>query len=709
MRRCTPVLILALVLSLLATGGAAAQSDADIERRAGDGRVETAVDVALTDWAEGADTVLLATAGNYPDALAAAPLAASLGAPLLLTPTDSLPAVVGEAIDELAPSEVLVLGGTSAVSDAVVRAVRDLPSAPDVDRIAGDGRFDTAALIAARAGAPHRMAILATGGNFADALAAGATAGTPARPPVLLANADSIPPATEQALRDLRIEHVVILGGTNAIDGGIDRELHDDLGVRVTRLAGPDRFTTAATVLHALPLFGEVPDRTRVVVATGTEFPDALTAGPLAARLGAALTLAAPTALPAPIRDELQLRPTASAVLVGGVNALTRGVEDGVRASFDDPAPVTRAEGRTLVVDGDPVQVSEERWRTSSIDDEGTAPTFTLLGAAAGELVDLVITDLDIRRVDDDARAGMSYRVAGASGLPQEERLRNRPLALHGDDDTASQIGVIGFRMAGCPCTVRISGGFGFDSIFNSYEVRGSYTLRAVRRDVPSPPLVTLPHARQVELTEPGQAGGFDALLQRGQVISIGHRDGSGFQGHFNEHPPGVAFSAHSTNLFGNRLGGGGQVSGGQATVVEERSGTHLVTVSDRYRFELTGTDWMTGQASVFARLPEVHTLTDDEPVTVTTTEPGQFVEVRVRLEAGEEVPLTIAWDLDREGLVCEVLAPGGDKLERPMPCSSNQAAASRDVTLRAERSGVHRIFLSSFLTGIGDYSVTRR
>jgi putative cell wall-binding protein len=552
LHRLVPICVLALALSLLSGGGAIAQSggDSDLERRSGSGRIETAVDVALTDWPDGADTVLLATAENYPDALAAAPLAASLGAPLLLTPTAALPPVVGDAIDRLDPDDVIVLGGAGAVSDAVVRAVRGLRSAPEVERIAGTGRYETAAAIAGRAGAPHRMAVLATGLGFADALAAGATAGTPARPPVLLATDEALPPATIEALRELRIERVVLIGGGAAMAGSVEQQVRE-LGMEATRLSGRDRFGTAAAVLHGLPLFGEVRDRRRVVVATGTDFPDALTAGPLAARLGTALTLAAPGQVPPAVRDELQLRQARSAVLVGGNAALGRGAEEGLRASFQAPQPIRSADGPTLVVDGDPVTVTDRAWRTWSISDAGNPPTFTFVGAASGEVVDVLITDFDVRRVDDGARASLSIGAHGASGLPQEQRLRTRPLALHDDEEMAQSVGSVNLRLAGCPCTFRMDAGFGFEGIFQSFDVRGGFTLRAVRSAFPTPPLVSLPHAGPVEATVHGQTPGFDAQLLRGQVVSFGHRDGDGFDGRFNEHPTGVSVRMRGTNLMG--------------------------------------------------------------------------------------------------------------------------------------------------------------
>jgi putative cell wall-binding protein len=62
-----------------------------------------------------------------------------------------------------------------------------------------------------------------------------------------------------------------------------DRLTH--LGFHVQRLGGTDRYATARAIAHQLG------DPAKVIVATGHDYADALTAGPLAAKLGAAILL----------------------------------------------------------------------------------------------------------------------------------------------------------------------------------------------------------------------------------------------------------------------------------------------------------------------------------------------------------------------------------------------------------------------------------
>ncbi len=112
-------------------GGAGAVSDAvvtaldpfsvdPVERRSGTDRYLTAVDVSSKAFASPTGKVLLATGLNFPDALAGGAVAGIAGTPILLAQPTCIPAQVNAEIDRLNPQQVIVLGGTSVLSDAVV-------------------------------------------------------------------------------------------------------------------------------------------------------------------------------------------------------------------------------------------------------------------------------------------------------------------------------------------------------------------------------------------------------------------------------------------------------------------------------------------------------------------------------------------------------------------------------------------------------------
>lgn len=306
-----------------------------VRRLAGEDRVATSVAVARAHWTS-APTVLLATSQNFPDALAASALAGVDDAPVVLTPPDAAPDQVLDLLEDLDTTRVRILGGPAAVSDDVADQLRD--AGVQVTRVEGPDRFATAAAVARIVGAPSGRAVVALGDHavpsraWPDALSAGSYAAGPIRMPVLLTRSDQVPAATLEALRDLGVGNVDLLGGPVAISDEVAAQL-ERAGVRVTRVAGDTRYGTsvavAERVLRTLPA-GTVP----LVFATGEAFPDGLAGGGLAARTGAPIVLVRPDGVPAEVaallaehRDRFD-----DADLLGGSQAIA----DPVRAELAD-------------------------------------------------------------------------------------------------------------------------------------------------------------------------------------------------------------------------------------------------------------------------------------------------------------------------------------------------------------------------------------
>ncbi len=266
----------------LIPGAAGALPGFDFDRLAGLDRFETAGVVAAEAYPTGADTVIVALATNFPDALSGNYLAGAEDAPILLADTGNVPDATLAAIGDLGAEDAIVLGDTGALDDAVVD---DLEAAGlAVTRIAGENRFDTAREIAEQPGDANvglnedgdRTAILSTGLKFPDALAAGPLA-TADSFPVLLSGDVALSPEAEFALLNLEIDHVILTGGTQALSLDVETALLD-LGYSVERIDGVDRYETARDI--AEKAINDLGHRTDTVdVASGEDFPDALTGG----------------------------------------------------------------------------------------------------------------------------------------------------------------------------------------------------------------------------------------------------------------------------------------------------------------------------------------------------------------------------------------------------------------------------------------------
>ncbi len=210
-----------------------------------------------------AGAVVLARADMFADALAGGPLAATQHGPLLLTSPGLLDSVTSAEIHRVLPTggTVYLLGGTSALSGAVAAAVVALGDMPV--RIAGADRYSTATAIADALGDPATV-FEASGLSFPDALSA-VPAAVATHGAILLTDGSSQGAVTATYLAAHPGDHFAIGGPAAWADPS------------ATAIAGADRYATSAAV--ALAFF---PNANAVTIASGQNFPDALSAGPTA-------------------------------------------------------------------------------------------------------------------------------------------------------------------------------------------------------------------------------------------------------------------------------------------------------------------------------------------------------------------------------------------------------------------------------------------
>jgi putative cell wall-binding protein len=250
----------------------------------GANRYDTAVRVSRSAFAaDSCETVVLATGQAFPDALSGSSLAGAYGSPLLLTPTASLHAGTLAEIERLGADNVVIVGGTVAVSAAVETALEN--EGLSVTRVKGENRYETAAAVArevVRINGPRaeQPFFVVRGDAFADALSAAPIAYANGFP-VLLTAVDSLPAATSAVIGDLGLDEAVIVGGTAAVSSRVASAVGALPAVRtVHREAGLNRYETAAALAeYAVRMWWA--ENTYVGVATGMDFPDALGGGVL--------------------------------------------------------------------------------------------------------------------------------------------------------------------------------------------------------------------------------------------------------------------------------------------------------------------------------------------------------------------------------------------------------------------------------------------
>jgi putative cell wall-binding protein len=324
------------VLALPAKAGTAARPASSVtagtQRIAGADRYGTAIQISQQNYASGVPIAYIAAGANYPDALSAASAAALAGGPLLLTSAPSLPSAVSAELVRLQPSKIVVVGGTSAVSDAVLRALRRY--APSVTRESGADRYATSRAIASATFSVASTAFIASGRNFPDALSASAAAGAQHAPVILVdGTASTLDAKTTAVLRSLGVTKIVVAGGTSAVSAGIASGLGRI--APVTRLGGSDRFSTAVLVNSAF-----FSSAAKAYLASGLNFPDALAGAAVAGRDGAPLYITQPNCVPDNVASALSGKGVVDRVVLGGAAALSANVSSGIACSnLPKPAP----------------------------------------------------------------------------------------------------------------------------------------------------------------------------------------------------------------------------------------------------------------------------------------------------------------------------------------------------------------------------------
>jgi putative cell wall-binding protein/spore germination protein YaaH len=307
-------------------------ADFSVLRFAGSDRYGTAAAISAATYQPGVPVAFVATGSAPPDALAAGPVAARDGGPVLLVRATAVPPATVTELKRLRPARIVVLGGAGAVSEAVVAALRPLATSGRVDRIGGTDRYATAAALSGASfgpGAP--VAYIATGRDFPDALG-GSNAGGTTGGPVLLVSGMDIPSATAKELSRLKPAAIVVLGGPSAVSEGVANALAA-YSPKVTRVAGPDRYATAAAISGAT----YAPDAPVAFVATGGDFPDALAGAPAAARQAGPLLLVRSTTIPAATLAELRRLKPRRIVVLGGSAAIGDGVLRQLRDVLANP------------------------------------------------------------------------------------------------------------------------------------------------------------------------------------------------------------------------------------------------------------------------------------------------------------------------------------------------------------------------------------
>ena len=281
----TVLLLLSIFLPfLLAPHDASAASKykvkTNVVRIFGRNRYETS-NAALFGWSAlngrsffPGQEMVIANGDNFPDALSGAYLAYVKKAPLVLINRDDDYNVIPMMNYNFNhPEKVYLLGGTSVISKDFETILKK--NGINVKRLAGADRYETNLLILKEAGVKGKDILVSSGKNYADALS-----GSGVKLPIMLVG-NSLTNKQKQFLAQNGAKNTYILGGEMAVSKSVEKQLKQT-PTNVTRLGGANRYETSYLVAKE---FYQTKGNTKsIFMAYAKNFPDALTAGPMATK-----------------------------------------------------------------------------------------------------------------------------------------------------------------------------------------------------------------------------------------------------------------------------------------------------------------------------------------------------------------------------------------------------------------------------------------
>jgi len=293
--------------------------------------VALSVDIAKRGW-QSAPNVIISRDDQFSDALAAAPLSKKLDAPILMTGSSNLDQRTLAEIRELGAQNVYIVGGTVAISQAVQDSLSKVAT---VTRIAGLQGYDTAALISSNVGIdPTHTVYLANAHAIPDAIAISAFAAEQGSP-ILLTDRDQLPPSTIQAMTDLKVSNVVLLGGTAVIGTSVKNDLSSRYSVK--RWGGYDRYDTQNIIFQNLfttqtpqsPLYFTSGLVRQDDVRSGKPYADALLTAAMAAKNGGFVAMLPQNSLPLSLKYFLlfNIGYISKTAVVGNYNGVSNDLE----------------------------------------------------------------------------------------------------------------------------------------------------------------------------------------------------------------------------------------------------------------------------------------------------------------------------------------------------------------------------------------------
>lgn len=215
------------------------------------------------------------------------------------------------------------------------------PRAPNT-RLSGRTRYLTSKAVAENfsSGKVDNI-VIATGTGYADALSVSTLAGK-LKAPILLVNqtVSKSQDALDYISKHMTNGKVWIAGGTGVVDTTFESKL-SSMGKSVERVEGRTRYDTCQAIADKV----DAPNGTPVFIASGENFPDALSAASVAASKGYPIILTQKNKLPNGVESYLLKQQPSEVYIVGETGVISSTVESKIKSTLPGTT-ITRLGGQ---------------------------------------------------------------------------------------------------------------------------------------------------------------------------------------------------------------------------------------------------------------------------------------------------------------------------------------------------------------------------
>jgi len=180
-----------------------------------------------------------------------------------------------------------------------------------------------------------RDVLLATGESWPDALGGASLAGV-LDAPLLLTRSNTLPAGVRDEIVRLGASRVFVLGGEGAISVEVMNAVDRISGVSVERIGGADRYETAGQIARRTALERQRVGKglpTTAYLATGEDFPDALSVSPVAYATEQPIVLTRPSSADTSTLELLRDLQVGEVFFIGGPGAIATSVAGQVAAT----------------------------------------------------------------------------------------------------------------------------------------------------------------------------------------------------------------------------------------------------------------------------------------------------------------------------------------------------------------------------------------